>query len=102
MNRKQLLEEKKRLATLPSFKSRCFICWKKFKKGFSFHHTWYDGNEPDYKSTKYFPYVFNQIRKNPRQFLLLCKAHHYFVEWGKSIKNEAMWLRFCKARKMSQ
>jgi len=105
--KKQILQERKRrVASLPRFKSRCFVCWKKFGKYFVFHHIYYVEGEPYHKafkdSTNYQLAVLPIIENNPAQFLLLCKVHHHFVEWAKSIKNEAMWKRFCKARKMSK
>ena len=42
------------------------------------------------------------VKKNPKQFLLLCKPHHYFVEWGKKIKDKAMWRRYLTAVRESQ
>ncbi len=92
---------KKKLAR--KFKSRCYVCHKPFGKGFVFHHKWYDGTEPDYKldQNKYFDHVFEQIRKNPKQFLLLCGVHHYFVEWAKRIADDK-FKRFLKARRMSR
>ena len=107
MNQRQLLkQEKQKVALLPRFKNRCFVCWKKFGSGFTFHHLWYNKNEPyhaDYKdSTKYQLDLLPHVKKNPKQFLLLCKVHHHFVEWAKKIKNEAMWRRFLLARRTSQ
>jgi len=107
MNKKQLLkEEKAKVAALPRFKNRCFVCWKKFGVGFTFHHLWYTKGEPDYTqfkdSSKYQIVLLPFVKRNPNQFLLLCKVHHHFVEWGKKIKNEGMWKRFCLARRLSQ
>ncbi len=107
MNQRQLLKvEKQKVALLPRFKNRCFVCWKKFGRGFTFHHLWYRDDEPYYSnfkdSTKYQLALLPYVKKRPTQFLLLCKVHHHFVEWGKKIKNEAMWKRFCLARRMSQ
>lgn len=92
---------KKQLAR--KFKSRCYVCHRPFGKGFVFHHRFYDGTEPDFNTdqNKYFDHVFAQIRKNPRQFLLLCHAHHYFVEWAKRISDDK-FKRFLKARRMSK
>jgi len=73
---------------------------------FVFHHLWYNQGEPyhkDYKdNSDYQLAVLPIVRKNPKQFLLLCRGHHDKVEWGKSLKDEGKWKRFCKARKMSQ
>ena len=104
--RETLLTEKRKVSSLSRFKNRCYVCWKKFGKYFTFHHLWYVEGEPyhaDYQdNTDYQLAVLPYVRKNPKQFLLLCRAHHKYVEWGKSIKNEAMWKRFCIARKLSQ
>ena len=94
------LETKRKLAK--KFQSRCYVCRRPFGKGFVFHHKYYDGGEPDFNKDKdlYFEYVFTQIRKNRKQFLLLCKNHHYFVEWGKKIAPDK-FRRFLRARKAS-
>ena len=107
MNKKQTLQiEKQKIAKLSRFKNRCYVCWKKFGKYFTFHHLFYVEGEPyhaNYKdSTDYQLALLPFVKKNPKQFLLLCKVHHHFVEWGKKIKNEVMWKRFCKARRLSQ
>jgi len=47
-----LLELKTKVAALPQFKSRCYICRKKFGTKFAFHHLEYD-NTPTYKDQKY-------------------------------------------------
>jgi hypothetical protein len=85
------------------YNGRCYVCERPFGKGFSFHHLWYDGGEPNRDTHKkdYFEYVFKQIERNPSQFYLLCQAHHYFVEWRKSIKNILLWKRFLKVCKES-
>lgn len=106
MNQKQLLkQEKQKIALLPRFKNRCFVCWKKFGKGFTFHHLFYTPGEPDYTqfkdSTKYQVALIPYVKKNPKQFLLLCKVHHHLIEWLKKIKNEAMLKRILLARRMS-
>jgi hypothetical protein len=92
-------EKKKEYAVL--FGYRCYVCRKPFGSGFVYHHLYYDGGEPSYKDRyRYFDYVFKQIETNPRQFLLLCKNHHYFVEWGKRIADDK-FKRFIKARNKS-
>lgn len=37
----------------------------------------------------------------PWRFILLCKAHHHFVEWGASIKNPELWRKFLLAVMMT-
>jgi len=55
----EIKEEKKSLARL--FRSRCFVCHKRFGKGFAYHHLWYDGGEPDYANkNEYWHYVLNR------------------------------------------
>lgn len=85
------------------FKSRCFICHKKFGKGFAFHHKWYDGCEPDYRNKDaYWSYVADQIRKNPGQFRLLCKAHHYLIDRYLKKMSDSKFRRVCKVRRESK
>ena len=93
---------KRNLARL--FKSRCFICHKPFGKGFAFHHKWYDGGEPEYKlyNMLYWNYVFNQIRTNPKQFRLLCKAHHYLIDRYLKRMADAKFRRVCQVRRESK
>lgn len=88
------------------YKNRCYICRKRFGKGFAFHHLKYEEQDAIYKnykgnSDKYHRDLERFIISNPKRFLLLCKPHHHFVEWGASIKNKSMWNRFIKARRMT-
>ena len=106
MNKREILTvEKKKVAALPRFKSRCYVCWKKFGKFFTFHHLFYLDGEPYHKnykdSTDYQLAVLPIVKKNPQQFLLLCKVHHHFVEWAKKLGDDK-WRRFCKARGLSR
>ena len=103
MNKRDLLKsQKSQLAK--KFKSRCYVCRKPFGKYFVFHHIYYVDGEPFYKdfkdSTDYQLAVIPFVKKNTPQFLLLCKAHHHLVEWRRSIKDMAMWRRFCLAGRM--
>ena len=107
MNKRQvLLEQKRAVASLSRFKSQCYVCLKKFGKYFTFHHLYYIEGEPYHKNymdnTDYQLAVLPYVRKNPKQFLLLCRTHHKYVEWAKSIKNKDMWMRFLRARSMSK
>jgi len=106
MNKKEKLQiEKKKIASLPRFKGKCYVCWKKFGKYFLFHHLYYIDNEPyhaDYKDNiEYQMAVLPYVKSNPKQFLLLCRVHHHFLEWGKKIGDDK-FKRFCKARRMSK
>ncbi len=107
MNSRQLLKfEKRRVARLKPFRNRCFVCWKPFGKFFNFHHLEYDTPSvisSDYKdNTKYQLDILPFVVKNPKQFMLTCKAHHYFIGWGASIKDMAMWKRYLTAVRMTR
>ena len=98
-------EEMLRVAKKGRFHSRCFVCWKKFGKGFHFHHLWYVDGEPMYRdysnSTDYRIAVMPYIRKNPKQFLLLCTAHHRMVEWLAKM-GDVKFRRLCRARRITR
>jgi hypothetical protein len=99
-----ILKKKEELAIL-EFGGVCFVCKKKFGKGFSFHHLNYKKGRLTYKSftstVNYHKYVLPEIKKEPWRFILLCKAHHHFVEWGASIKNPELWRKFLLAVMMT-
>jgi len=75
---KAVREEKQKLAK-KYFRNHCSVCYRKFGKGFALHHREYDGTEPHYLDPNYYNVVFAQIRKRPRQFLLLCGPDHQAV-----------------------
>ena len=52
MNQRLQTEEiKKRIAKLPRFKSKCYVCGCKIsKRGMTFHHLWYVFNDVVYKN----------------------------------------------------
>ncbi len=88
------------------YKNRCYVCHRKFGKGFAFHHLWYESDDAIYKNFKS-PDLYHQalmplIISNTKRFLLLCKGHHRYVEWAASIKDESKWKRFVRARKMTR
>ncbi len=97
-------EIKQRLAK-KYYKNRCFVCHKKLGKFFAFHHLWYLEEDAIYKNFRntndYHKELEKFINSNPKRFILLCRAHHHLVEWASSIKDESMWKRFVKARKMT-
>ena len=99
-------KEIKKFWAAKKYKNRCYVCWKKFGKGFAFHHLWYEVNDARYKQFKnsdlYHRELERFISHNPKRFILLCKAHHHLVEWGASLKDEKKWKRFCKARRMTK
>jgi hypothetical protein len=95
---------KGQMALLNEYKNRCFVCHKKFGRGFAFHHLWYlKKNEVHYKnyknSRKYNDDLTILIKRNPKRFLLLCRVHHHYIEWGRNItrKNPEKFLRFIEA-----
>ena len=100
-----LREIKGALACHRRFKNRCYVCRKPFGKGFAFHHIWYIINDvkySDYKdSLKYHIQLEELILQNPKRFLLLCRVHHHFVEWGNKL-NEPAFKRFVKAVGMTR
>lgn len=95
-----ILLEKKRIAQ-ELFGGRCAVCLKPYGKGFSFHHIEYRSDRlrsRDFKTTvTYHIYVLPEIKDEPWRFLLVCQAHHHYLEWGASIKNVEMWDRYLKA-----
>lgn len=86
--KEQVYDLKKETAKLFGF--RCFVCLKRFGKGFLFHHKWYIEGEPVYKNFKdpldYQLAVIPIVKKTPKQFYLLCHAHHHAVETLKRFK----------------
>lgn len=104
LNKKDRLRLEKKLVA-KKFKSRCYVCWKKFGKYFLFHHLKYIDGEPyytDYKSSiDYNLALLPFIRKEPKRFMLLCRVHHHFLEWGKKLGDDK-FKRFCRARRMSR
>ncbi len=104
VSKKELLEKaKKNIAR--KFKSRCYVCHKKFGKYFLFHHLKYIDGEPyytDYKSSiDYNLAVIPFIKKDTKRFMLLCRVHHHFLEWAKKLGDDK-FKRFIKARRMSR
>ena len=85
--KKRIRDEKRRLAKL--YKSECYICHKKFGKGFLFHHIRYVEGErthSDFKdSDTYNEYLCPIIEGRPKGFLLLCRNHHHILEWLKRL-----------------
>lgn len=104
MNRKQEIRAKKAEAA-KLFGSKCFICERKFGKGFTFHHLYYKIGEKTYRDFKngddYNEYIVEIVKKNPRQFILLCRKHHIVLEWMLMYK-EATFKRLLKAIKMTK
>lgn len=83
MNQKEEIKKyRQQVAIL--YNSECYVCKKKFGKGFTFHHKKYYTHEKTYKDFKnanrYQFYILPIIKKRPRDFALLCYKHHYMVE----------------------
>lgn len=104
-NKHPILLEKKRVA-VELFGGVCAVCHKPYGKGFSFHHIEYRSDRlrsRDFKTTiTYHIYVLPEIIQEPWRFLLVCQAHHHYVEWGSSIKNMDMWDRFIEAVRLTR
>ena len=89
------------------YKSRCYVCHKKFGKRFAFHHLWYIDNDVihrNYKgnSEKYHKDLKPLILDNPKRFMLLCNTHHHYITWGAKFKDIKKWNRYLKAVRMSR
>jgi len=83
---------------------RCYVCHRRFGKGFTFHHKYYisDGTQATiYTDKDYHKHIYKEIRKNPKQFLLVCNKHHYNIEKLKKYDTKKLD-RLIKAVKMSQ
>jgi len=74
------------------FGSKCFVCEKKYGRGFLYHHLVYKFGEPiyrDFSSTiKYNNFILPIIKKEPQRFLLLCSPCHTTLEKLKRRKKE--------------
>jgi len=85
---------------------RCYVCHRKFGKGFTFHHLYYkeigrEANENTiYTDRDYHERIYAEIRKNPKQFLLVCNKHHYNIEKLKKYTTKKLD-RLVKAVRMS-
>jgi len=75
--------DKREVAKL--FDSICYVCHKRYGKGFAFHHLFYVEGEKtfsDFGDTyKYHEYILPIIRGRIKGFLLVCKTHHHLIEW---------------------
>ena len=80
-----LVEIKTRLARLPRFKNRCYVCHAQTsKRGMTFHHLSYENGELTYKDfpnpLEYYQYLSYKIKANPQRFLYVCNPHHQAIE----------------------
>ena len=83
--RKLANQIKVKIAKLPNFKSRCYVCHtKKTRKGFTFHHKFYSTSDRNYKDfenpLKYMVHLEPLIHQQPQQFLYVCNPHHQAIE----------------------
>jgi len=97
--RYELMQEKESCAKL--FGSMCYVCHKRFGKGFTFHHRWYTKGEAFYTDTNYHERIYKDVRRSPEQFLCLCVKCHYSLEKFKRYKPEN-FKRLIKAVNMSR
>lgn len=83
-----------RLETAHIYNNRCFICRRNVGNGkrFLYHHLWYGDGDKKYSNFKndrlgYAEYIRDRIRKNPKQFKLLCVGCHQSItlrgKWSK-------------------
>ena len=74
------------------FENKCYVCGKKYGKGFAIHHIRYVKGEKTYKSfltsESYHEYLADKIRTRREDFALLCAKHHHIVERLKLYKPE--------------
>lgn len=75
-----ILVEKRNIAN-ELFNGRCYVCHKKYGKGFAFHHTEYlDGDlqSKDFGNIIwYHAYLLPLVLDDPFRFFLLCKNCHF-------------------------
>jgi len=73
---------------------KCYVCHKRWAKGFTFHHLFYRKRDRKYSdfpnSEAYNEYVLNVVRTEPDRFAILCIKHHRLVEILKSMKDEKL------------
>src|SRR3989442_15755183 len=73
-----MYKKKQKVAEL--FYSVCFVCGKKYGRGFTYHHLNYIFGEHTYRdfkdTVKYNIYILPIIIRSPERFLLVCKKHH--------------------------
>ena len=67
------------------YNNKCYVCHRKFGKGFALHHMWYyaeyEVRHSDYKDRNHYYRDLEALVHNyPTRFALLCKNHHFLVE----------------------
>jgi len=87
------------------FKGRCFLCRKKQKKNFLFHHLDYSSGEKTYSdfgnTVDYNEYILPIVKKNPKRFMLLCVPHHHAIGQGARYGDDT-WKRYVMAVNMTR
>jgi hypothetical protein len=111
MNKRLQTEEiKKKIAKLPQFKSKCYVCGCKIsKRGMTFHHLWYIFNDVIYKNypknsegqLQYYKELEPLIREMPKRFLYVCNTDHIAIE-RMNRYGDAKFKRLVKARKLTK
>ena len=89
-NRHDELMAYKRYLAESYFQGKCFVCGKKYGKGFAFHHIKYDKSSyRDFKTrNEYIEFVNKEVLNAPHRFALLCKGHHHAIEQLKRYRQE--------------
>lgn len=100
MNQLEIIYAKK-LECAPLFSSKCYGCHKKFGKGFTYHHKFYYDNGTVYSDKEYHEKIYDEIKKNPENFLLLCTKCHFIIENWKKFGSKK-FKRLVKAVNMSR
>lgn len=96
----------KRIQIASLFGGKCYICQKKIRKGFSFHHISYRYKElihSDFTSwIGYNEYVLPIIQRIPEKFALLCNKCHRLVSIMQAIKSDTRFERLVKLTRDSR
>lgn len=100
MNKQEVIYAKK-LELAPLFSSRCYGCRKKFGKGFTYHHIFYYKDGKVYTDEGYHDTIYDEIKKNPSQFLLLCTKCHFIIGMWKKYEHKK-FRRLVKAVNMAR
>jgi hypothetical protein len=93
MKKAEVMQQKRDVAQI--FGGVCYVCGRKYGKGFNFHHKKYIEGEKTYRDFKnplhYTLYVIAMVLVDPDRFVLLCRKHHISVEMLKRYKYETFW-----------
>ena len=88
--RKRILIQYKKMVALEILGGRCYICHRKYGKGFTFHHIRYEkASYRDFKTAEdYSLFVCAEVQEDPERFALLCRPHHHVIEMLKRYKQD--------------